>query len=239
MKRVLFAILMGLALFTYASAHADELVLTFGGDCVLGTREEWKGDRDTFDSCIEANGMEYPFSQLKDVFTQDDITLLNLECVLQTGNQGHDYRKQHTFRGRPDYAAMLTLASVEQVNLANNHTVDYRAAGKKATIVALDAADVAYSGNQTLYVFEKGGHKIGFGGCRETDFRQNKAIVYRDIEKLKKQGCDVIVYSCHWGREYSATRNAAQERMAQYAVNSGADIVVGTHPHVVQGIETR
>ena len=96
-----------------------------------------------------------------------------------------------------------------------------------------------HSGNQELYVWEIGGHKIGFGGCRETNFLANKALVYRDIQQLKKLGCDVIIYSCHWGKEYSPTRNKTQERMAQYAVNSGADIVVGTHPHVVQGVESR
>lgn len=239
MKRVLFAILMGMALFHYASANADELVLTFGGDCVLGTREEWKNADDTFDTCIAQSGLDYPFANLKPLFDADDMTLINLECVLQDGSQGHDYRKQHTFRGAPEYAEILTLAGVEQANLANNHTVDYRAAGKKSTIAALEAAGVGYSGNQKLYIWEKNGHKIGFGGCRETDFKSNKAIVYRDIQKLKKQGCDVIIYSCHWGKEYSPTHNAAQERMAQYAVNSGADIVVGTHPHVVQGVEWR
>ncbi|MDD3336937.1 MAG: CapA family protein [Eubacteriales bacterium] len=238
MKRALFAILFWMALCAQAAAFADEITLTLGGDCVLGTREEWKQDTDTFDTCIAQNGPNYPFAHLLPIFEADDMTLLNLECVLQDTNTGHDNRKQHTFRGDPSYAQMLPLASIEQVNLANNHTVDYRTAGMESTKAALEAAGVCYSGNKTLYVWELNGHKIGFGGCRETTFLGSKPTVYRDIQKLKKQGCDVIIYSCHWGKEYSPTHNKTQARMAQYAVNSGADVVVGTHPHVVQGVTT-
>ncbi|MDD3409340.1 MAG: CapA family protein [Eubacteriales bacterium] len=239
MKRAVFAMLVGMVCCACALAQADEITLTFGGDCVLGTREEWKDGRNTFDSCVAEKGLSYPFAGLKEIFESDDMTYVNLECVLQDTNAGHDHRKQHTFRGDPGYAAMLPLAGIEQVNLANNHTVDYRNAGMKSTKAALDAAGVLYSGNKEVYVWETGGHKIGFGGCRETTFLQSKPTVYRDIQKLKKLGCDVIIYSCHWGKEYSPTHNKTQERMAQYAVNSGADIVVGTHPHVMQGVERR
>ncbi|MEG0494521.1 MAG: CapA family protein [Clostridia bacterium] len=239
MKRVLFAILFWLGLAMCAYAQADEITITLGGDCVLGTREEWKEETDTFDSCIASKGFAYPFSKLAEVFQKDDMSLINLECVLQETNRGHDHQKQHTFRGQPSYAQMLLHAGIEQVNLANNHTVDYTRSGMKATLEALEAAGVAYSGNKHLYVFEKNGHRIGFGGCRETTFLRSKPTVYRDIQKLKKMSCDVIIYSCHWGKEYSPTHNGTQERMAQYAINSGADLVVGTHPHVVQGIETR
>ena len=239
MKRAFFAMLLGMALCACSFAIADELTLTLGGDCVLGTREEWKGERGTFDECIAQNGLEYPFGGLTQIFSTDDMSLINLECVLQDTNEGHDNRKQHTFRGDPSYARMLALCGIEQVNLANNHTIDYRADGTKSTKAALDAQGILYSGNQALYVWEQSGHKIGFGGCRETTFLDNKPVVYRDIQKLKKLGCDVIIYSCHWGKEYSPTHNKTQQRMAQYAVNSGADIVVGTHPHVVQGVEVR
>lgn len=239
MKRALFAILIWLALCAQAFAYADEITIIFGGDCVLGTREEWKENTDTFDACVARNGLDYPFAKLLPVFEADDMTLVNLECVLQSNNTGHDNRKQHTFRGDPSYADILALSSIEQVNLANNHTVDYRSAGMKSTKAALDNAGVPYSGNKELYVWEIGGHKIGFGGCRETTFLDNKPTVYRDIQKLRKLGCDVVIYSCHWGKEYSPTHNKTQERMAQYAVNSGADVVVGTHPHVVQGVEAR
>ena len=237
MKRLLTLVLLFLLLATSSGFAETQITLTFGGDCVLGTREEWTEDADTFLTCVERNGLDWCFANLRDLFAEDDLTMLNLECVLQDGNRGHNSRKQHTFRGQTGYAEMLTGASVELVNLANNHYIDYNQSGEKSTKAALDAYDISYCGYRNLYVLKTQGIKIGFGGCRETEWLQNKAIVYRDIQALKKKGCDVIVYSCHWGKEYSPTHNDTQTRMAQYAVNSGADIIVGTHPHVVQGVE--
>ncbi len=238
MRKTWMTILI-LCLLMNAATAETEITLTFGGDCVLGTREEWVGDAGNFEDCVAANGMDWCFSGVGDLFRQDDLTLVNLECVLQDSFKGHNNKKQHTFRGKTAYAQMLVDAGIEAVNIANNHYIDYNRSGEESTKAALEAVGVEYCGYKNLFVFEKDGHKIGFGGCRETVFLQNKAIVYRDIQKLKKMGCDVIVYSCHWGVEYDPRHDGKQERMAQYAVNSGADIVVGTHPHVVQGVENR
>jgi poly-gamma-glutamate capsule biosynthesis protein CapA/YwtB (metallophosphatase superfamily) len=224
-----------------APVSADtEITLTFGGDCVLGTREEWVDTYGNFDTCVDENGLDWCFSGIRDVFINDDFTLANLECVLQDSNQGHNSKKQHTFRGKTAYVQMLTDAGIEAVNIANNHYIDYNQSGEESTKAALKAAGIEYCGYGNLFIWEHDGIKIGFGGCRETVFyEENKAYVYREIQELKEKGCDVIVYSCHWGAEYSPEHNQKQERMAQYAVNSGADIVVGTHPHVVQGVENR
>ena len=93
-----------------------------------------------------------------------------------------------------------------------------------------------YSGYGYAYVWDCKGHRVGFAGCRETTYRQNRSVISRDIEALKNAGCEVIIYSCHWGTEYSATHNDLQEEMAKEAVRAGADLIVGTHPHVVQGV---
>jgi hypothetical protein len=236
MRRVWLWILIFVSL-TAGAAADTEITLTFGGDCVLGTREEWVGTPGNFEECVDQNGMDWCFSGISDLFAEDDFTLVNLECVLQDGNQGHNNRKQHTFRGRTAYARMLSGASVEGVNIANNHYIDYNQSGETSTKAALEAAGVEYCGFRNLFTWERDGVKIGFGGCRETVFyEENNAYIYRDIQKLKDMGCDVVIYSCHWGEEYSPLHSQKQERMAQYAVNSGADIVVGTHPHVVQGV---
>ena len=86
---------------------------------------------------------------------------------------------------------------------------------------------------------EVNGYRIGFAGCRETVYLDRKAPVYNDLEALREAGCDAIIYSFHWGKEYSPTHNQTQRRMADYAIKHGADIVVGTHPHCVQGVEHR
>lgn len=223
-----------------ATASADrEITITLGGDCVLGTREEWIDEPDNFDACVENNGMDWCFSGIEDLFAADDFTLVNLECALQDSNQGHNSKKQHTFRGKTAYAQMLAAAGIEGVNIANNHYIDYNQSGEDSTKAALEAAGIQYCGYRNLFVYVQGDIKIGFGGCRETVFyEENKAYVYRDIQQLKDMGCNAVIYSCHWGTEYSPTHNEKQENMAQYAANSGADLVVGTHPHVVQGVDS-
>ena len=233
-----FVWVMLLALLPALAAADSQITLTFGGDCVLGTREEWVGTPGNFEEYVETQGADWCFSGISGLFKQDDLTLINLECALHDDSTGHNSKKQHTFRGKTKYAGMLPAAGVEAVNLANNHYIDYSQSGEESTKAALAAAGVSYCGYENLFVFEKDGIKIGFGGCRETVFLQeDKTCVKRDIQNLKDMGCDVIVYSCHWGNEYSPTHNQTQESMAQYAVDSGADIIIGTHPHVVQGVE--
>lgn len=224
-----------------ASAAAEETVLTLtvGGDCVLGTREEWQQEEHTFLTVVAEKGMDWPLRNLREIFLADDMTLLNLECVLQGDSQGHDAGKQYTFRGDPAYARMLPRAGVEQVNVANNHFIDFREPGQASTLAALEAAGVAYSGFGHLYVWEAEGIRIGFGGCRETVWKETPRAVRKDILALREADCDLIIYSCHWGREYSPTHNRTQERMADYAIQCGANILIGAHPHVVQGVEKR
>lgn len=98
---------------------------------------------------------------------------------------------------------------------------------------------MAYSGFGHLYVWEAEGVRIGFWGCREAVWKESPQTVRKDIRALQEAECDVIIYSCHWGKEYSPTHNRTQERMADYAIDCGADILIGAHPHVVQGIEKR
>lgn len=215
-----------------------EIVITLGGDAVLGTRESWWSLEESLPSYLEREGLAYPFSALQEIFANDDMTLINLECVLKDDASGEDKSKQWRFRGLSSYAEALTLGSVEQVNIANNHYIDYGEKGKEATRAALAAEGVAFSGHGYTYVWDHNGHRIGFGGCRETTYKSDKGVIARDIAALKSVGCEVILYSCHWGKEYSATHNDLQETMARAAIEAGANVVIGTHPHVVQGVDT-
>lgn len=222
-----------------SNAFADEILLTFGGDCVLGTREKWKDDPETFDTLIAEKGYGWCFEKISEPFQNDDMSLINLEVVLQSHSKGHQRGKQYTFRGDPAFTEILNTAGIEQVNIANNHYIDFGRSGRESTRDALEAGGIAFSGYTYRYIFEMDGYKIGFAGCRETTWLERKSPMANDLKALKKAGCDVIIYSCHWGKEYSPTHNQKQERMADYAIKNGADIVVGTHPHCVQGIEKR
>lgn len=238
-KRSILLCLICLALCVNVGAMADEVTVTLGGDCVLGTREEWKNDPDTFDTLIAEKGYGWCFEKIAQPFQTDDVSLVNLEGVLQSDSTGHARGKEFTFRGDPAYTAILTEAGIEQVNIANNHYIDFSRSGRESTRAALEAGGIGFSGYTYRSIVEIGGYKIGFAGCRETTFLERRGPMYNDLKYLKKQGCDVIIYSCHWGKEYSPTHNQKQIRMADYAIKNGADIVVGTHPHCVQGIEER
>lgn len=219
-------------------AGEEEIILTLGGDAVLGTREAWQSKPEALPAMLENQGLSYPFSGLQALFAADDMTFINLECVLKDTREGEDKGKLYRFRGLPAYTEVLKLGSIEQVNIANNHYIDYGEVGKDATREALTAAGVPFSGHGYTWVWEINGHRIGFAGCRETTYRHDRNVIDRDIAALQEQMCDVIIYSCHWGKEYSAGHNDLQETMAKTAAAAGADVVVGTHPHVVQGIDT-
>lgn len=214
----------------------ETVVLTFGGDAVLGGRESYFRRTDSFFAYISENGTGYPFSGLASYFTTDDLTSVNLECVLKKDGTGEDARKQWRFRGYPEYTEILKDGSVELVSTANNHTIDYGEEGYRSTISALEG-QVDWCGPEKTAVIELNGHRIGFGACRETAYKNDPDVIMRDIRLLKEAGCEFIVYQCHWGKEYEPHRSALQEAMARACVRAGADLVVGHHPHVVQGID--
>lgn len=143
----------------------------------------------------------------------------------------------YNFRGPTAFTQILTSASVEHVNIANNHYIDYGYSGRRATRAALEKAGITYSGYTHTWIYEKDGVKIGFGGIRETMWKQNHDTAAGEIRALRQAGCSYIIYACHFGQEYAPEHNELQTQIAHALIDAGADCVVGTHPHVVQGIE--
>ena len=146
MRRMLGLVLVLLMLPALQGALADEVVITLGGDCVLGTREEWKDDAQTFDTMIAQKGYGWCFEKIAEPFLTDDISLVNLETVLQSHSEGHASAKEFTFRGDPAYTAILKEAGIEQVNIANNHYIDFGRSGRESTRAALEEAGIGFSG---------------------------------------------------------------------------------------------
>lgn len=213
-----------------------EIVLTLGGDVVLGTREYWWNDLAALPAYLDQEGLGYPFSALTDIFAADDMTFVNLESVLKDDKSGENTSKEWRFRGLTAWTETLKLASIEQVSIANNHYIDYGTKGRDSTRAALEEAGIAYSGYEYVYTADIDGTRIGFGGCRETVYLEDPFVIQRDMNRLRAAGCDVIVYTLHGGVEYAPNHNALQQEMAYRAAAAGADIVLGGHPHVVQGI---
>ncbi len=214
----------------------DSVIMTFGGDAVLGGREGYFHRRDSLIAYLAENGSGYPLSGMIGYFGSDDLTSINLECVLKSDSEGENLEKTWRFRGLPEYAEILKEGSVELVNLANNHTYDYGKEGYLSTVSAVGEY-AEWCGKDHPVAIDVKGHRFGFGGCRETEYKHDPEIIARDIQALKDMGCECIIYQCHWGREYSPHFNAVQQSMAHACVRAGADLVIGHHPHVIQGID--
>ncbi len=212
------------------------ITITFGGDVVLGGRENYYGDSAGMPAVLDEKGMTWPFAGLKDLFRKDDLTVVNLECVLKADSTGEDLTKQWRFRGLPEYVQVLMEGGIDLVNLANNHTIDFGDTGYLRTKEALNG-NLPWCGNGENTVLEIRGHLFGFGGCRETTYTRTPEVISQDIQELKEKGAEIIVYQCHWGTEYDGNHTVLQEAMARACQRAGADLVIGHHPHVVQGAD--
>lgn len=218
-------------------AGRDRITMTFTGDCVLGSEEKSRKLPESFDRFIADKGYDWPFSGVYEVLSADDLSIINLEGVLKDDTRNKAEQKLHWFRGPTEFAGILPAGNIEIAGLANNHMRDYGIAGHNSTRQALEGAGIPYFGYGDTYIHEHQGLKIGFGGIRETTYRQKPALPGEEIRALREAGCDFIVYTIHAGQEYAAQHNDLQAKIAHAIIDAGADLIIGMHPHVVQGIE--
>lgn len=218
-----------------------QIVITFTGDCTLGIDDRERGKDTGFDSFIEKNGLEYPFANVKEIFEQDDLTVINLEGTLYNSDANRT-KKTYAFRGSTDYTQMLTMASIEACSVGNNHSMDYGAPGFQSTTEALEAAGIAWFGtdngfNQT-YVFEKDGIKIGFVSMYESGWWDKLGLLSAAFDQLRAQNCDVIIGCPHAGEEYAVRcwPGSGQEKLTNRMIDFGCDLIVCNHSHTIQGI---
>lgn len=241
MKHRLFTAVLSLlaAGLLLAPASAEKsVVLTFTGDCTIGSEEEKRGLPDSFDSVIAKNGMEYPFLHFKPLFEQDDCTVINLESVLSDSKRGESKGKTYRFRGKTDFVRILTGGSVEAAGLSNNHTGDYGAQGLQSTKDTLDGAGIAWFMGMDCYILEKDGIRIALFSMDEATFNGNNPKILNEMRRMKEEGeVNAIVFCFHSGREYTAQHYKTQETRGNTLPVYGADLVIMNHPHVVQGIK--
>lgn len=220
-------------------ARAETTVrLTFAGDVTLGSEEAVREKGYSLDSFARVYGYDYFFEKVRNLFAQDDLTVVNLEGVLSDSSEGENRKKTYRFRGPAEFAQILTAGSIEMVNLANNHSHDYGARGLADTKDALCQEGIAYFGEREVSVFEKDGVKIAFFGLSYSEMRKvDREWAAEEIKRLEREeGVDAVVFTFHAGREYSDARTPKQQEYARWAVEAGADLVVMHHPHVVQGM---
>lgn len=196
---------------------------------------------------------EYLLTEMKEA----DITMVNQEFPFSTrGTMEED--KQYTFRVDPDYISSFTDMGIDLVTIANNHTLDYGMEALEDTFETLDRAGILYVGGgttkeramQPAYI-EAGGRKIGFLAASRVipdpmwniENRQPGIFCTYDgtalnaaIEEAKTR-CDYVVVYVHWGVERENEPQEYQRTLARQYIDAGADLVIGSHPHVLQGIE--
>lgn len=212
------------------------LTLSVVGDCTLGTDETFDYDT-SLNTYYENYGADYFLQNVKDIFSTDDLTIANFEGTLTDSDERED--KTFAFKAPASYASILTGGSVEAVNTANNHSHDYGEQSFNDTLAALDDAGIVHFGYDETAVMDVKGIKVGLVGIYELyDHLEREQQLKDNIAKVKADGAQLIVVIFHWGNETETVPDSNQTTLGRIAIDEGADLVCGHHPHVLQGIET-
>lgn len=212
------------------------LTLSVVGDCTLGTDETFDYDT-SLNAYYENYGADYFLQNVKDIFSADDLTIANFEGTLTDSDERED--KTFAFKAPASYASILTGGSVEAVNTANNHSHDYGDQSFDDTLAALDDARIVHFGYDETAVMDVKGIKVGLVGIYELyDHLEREQQLKDNIAKVKADGAQLIIVIFHWGNETETVPDSNQTILGRIAIDEGADLVCGHHPHVLQGIET-
>ena len=226
----------------YANAADDadgteketSITMSFAGDCTLGSDSRYNTN---FISTYNANGASYFLKKVRSVFKTDDLTLVNFEGTLTDSTSRAN--KTFTFKGAKSYTKILTGSGVEAVNIANNHTKDFGKTGYDDTIAALKSASLIYSGYSTVGYATVKDTKIAMIGLTALSESSESSVISdtkKLIKKARKKGADIVITSFHWGIERDYYPESKQKNIAKAAIDNGSDLVIGHHPHVLQGI---
>lgn len=225
----------------------NQLVISAVGDIMMGgsARPEMK-----------ITGYDFPFERVKDYLLSADITFGNLEGPL-THSYNPYVKKKFIFRSPPDLVApALAAAGFDVVSLANNHALDHGPTGLVHTMEALEAVGIVYAGagedrlsaRQPAMLYTKG-QKVAFLAYSLTYPKEfwaknsragtvfGHAAYVRDDVEMAKANSDIIIVSFHWGGEGTTKLRAYQVHLGRIAIDAGASVVLGHHPHVLQAIE--
>lgn len=220
-----------------------EIIITAAGDCILGTADALN-KKTSFNEAMKASGNDYsfPMKNFYDIFSNDDYTMVNLENTFINESKNlkpeKEAGKKYYFKGPSEYSKILSEGSIEGVNIANNHIYDYGEIGFEDTLKALGDSNIEYFGEGYKVLKDIKGIKFGFLGYQGLkDTEELKEKIKEDIEELKIAGAKIIIPYFHWGQEKHNKFNETQRELGRYAIDLGADMVLGSHPNVIQGME--
>ena len=205
------------------------------GDCTLGTDVSFS-QNNSFTAFEALYGDSYFFEKVKGILGSDDSTFANLEGTLTTSDQRAE--KQFAFKGDPSYTQILQDGSIDVVSLANNHTKDYGEAGLADTKNALESAGIEWCEGDHIAWRDLNGVRTAYIGIYALENGLDTLPqVKSTVAQAKKEGADLIIVEFHWGAELVAEVDSFQKELAHTAVDEGANLVLGSHAHVLQGIE--
>ncbi|WZL74703.1 CapA family protein [Clostridiaceae bacterium 35-E11] len=208
---------------------------------------------------IEVHGVDYPWKYVSHILNKQDLALINLETSIgMSGKAMID--KEYTFQSSPETLKGVVSAGIDGVAIANNHILDYGQDGFIETLKNLKKMGIKYAGGGRNHeealkpaIWEVNGMKVGFLAFSRvipnmnwyaSDARAGITSAYdyyldsvcETIDKTKKE-VDFLIVSLHWGKELQSDPDKKDIRAARQLIDSGADLIMGHHPHVLQGIE--
>ena len=231
------------------SAAKEAVTMHFAGDVQFSGKVE---------DLLLKKGFDYPYQHLGSLFTDDDLTFINLETPVTSGGVAAQ-NKSFVYKSSPKALKSLAAAGVDVVNLANNHILDQGVKGLTDTLTHLKDNKLGYVGaglnRKEAYspvYYEKNGIKIALLGFTrvipEANWRAEAgkpgvADAYNSTEAIKaiKQAnkeADLVIVMAHWGQERHTTPDENQKKLGYEFIDAGADLVIGGHPHVLQGLES-
>jgi len=239
-------ILISILVWLPAALQAEEIIINTVGDVMLAGR--WAGT-------IRQGGYDKPFSAVSTELVKGDVTIANLESPI--AKNGREFTtKKFRFRAEPAVAKALRTAGINLVTLANNHSMDFGGTALTETLLHLDRAGVAWVGagenlaearKMALYTIR--GKKVAFLGyslTQPTEFFAGssrpgttpgfESLYVEDIRRARQQA-DFVIVSFHWGTEGKSSVQPYQRVAGHKAIDAGADVIIGHHPHVLRGVE--
>lgn len=213
------------------SEDPNEWSLLVGGDVMIGRTVNYK--------TLTYRNFDWPYVKISDLFSAADYTLVNLESpVIENCPIKNDGM---IFCGDVRHTAAMARAGIDGVSLANNHMLNKGKDGLQTTISYLRQNNIAYIGAPNPTYINIKNQKVAFLGYTDVECYEGVACV--DFEKIKsdismaKENSDLVVVMYHWGAEYQDYPTERQKETARLSIDSGADLILGNHPHWIQPFE--
>jgi poly-gamma-glutamate capsule biosynthesis protein CapA/YwtB (metallophosphatase superfamily) len=210
----------------------EYFVISMIGDCTFAGSQYIKGAAYSFEGVV-GDDYAYPFAETLQFFEDDYLTIANLECTFS--DQGLYPRSTFGFLAPTSYVNILKEGGVEFVTTANNHSNDFGEAGYEDTVLTLQNAGIGYAGDNEGTFYKTDNDPVI--GIYAAGFNANGFDAAAGINSLKEAGADFIIAVFHWGLEGSYHETSSQKQLGHAAIDAGADLVYGCHPHVLQRVE--